>query len=1102
MDFLPYYYREADTYKVSGKGILERYLEIFGNYFEDYIVKDTTNILDILDIDKCPEMYLNYLWEFLGQMPFAYGNKIDPDKWKAYYNGFASNSEMTKLAKVWIIPKTEEGKFNLSTATVRKLLKYSVSLFKIRGTQRFFEILFRIYGLTCTIGLPEDKELTDEEKEEYDYYGTDTDYYGTNDDYAGRALYSSRYCKSKADTEDAVMDGNYNLDKSTVCTRCMTIPVTITGHGFSSDNVNNDSFIQFQRICEAIFDRFLPYNVHASINYSFTIPCTYHIETYLLEGDEWVFLKSDTKSNATAISQLYLQDGVRKELQVKVLVSRSYRNEEGLTFRTGSSATSYGEAEHVSGYIVHVRKSGNLYFQSVNANSNGSYTSMSINVTRKESIRYYNIGYTPTEPENLNISITKPSVTVKITSTVRYGDTTYPVNIRLLNTGQILEVDSQGVYNYVFKKPGEYTFAMVDFPIKQITIAITRDPEIFNVTCNPNTASINVAGQVVKTMLTISRSYEEPKVMAIQAMSQTDTLLSVSALEKLWVQDPDYETGPNKNIVLSNTYAMGSIPLIKGQQSYPPSKNIGKFRFCCIKNPVRETSQYINIRIYTSNKVNGSMVTSNEFTKLFPSPKYSIHMNDGYIDENGEIVNDPNWQYSDWIDVTDFLNGTSYLGAISRLEYHLNCSLLTCYEINNPITKYNCGEYFKTQVPGTYVFRATEDTDKIGGTGQFKTTSAISSDVRFSIKVTPKDLMYLGDTDVKKVRTQVIVQAINLTQARGIEIDTEENPLDTGFSIYEFTDYVNNHKEAKVLKSIFPNDKGWSVNTNSSLYEKQISVEFDSTTFPSGSYILVLNSWSSSNAMPNFAKARVDISNYIAPDTKFLYLKPTDVLNAGWVKPNWGTANLDDSSNTPADAEYDLIEGKINPSFQILVQQGGEQINSSMDLALYRVVKGEEHDTGQRYQAGSTINNIYAEGTYRFKPTSESAEYAQLTIKKDITYNITCTPVVGVLNEANYAVTRVTASANADVPSSNLQVKLITDTVWHDNGYSYIGYTPGIYNFHVRGDQAKQASFTIMEAGSVDTSPDSLTFESNEASKPIEITADTSTEWTATIEDS
>ena len=66
MDFLPYYYREADTYKVSGKGILERYLEIFGNYFEDYIVKDTTNILDILDIDKCPEMYLNYLWEFLG----------------------------------------------------------------------------------------------------------------------------------------------------------------------------------------------------------------------------------------------------------------------------------------------------------------------------------------------------------------------------------------------------------------------------------------------------------------------------------------------------------------------------------------------------------------------------------------------------------------------------------------------------------------------------------------------------------------------------------------------------------------------------------------------------------------------------------------------------------------------------------------------------------------------------------------------------------------------------------------------------------------------------------------------------------------------------
>ena len=229
MDFLPYYYREADTYKVNGKGILERYLEIFGNYFEDYIVKDTKDILDILDIDNCPEIYLNYLWEFLGQMPFAYGSNIDAEKWKAYFNGFASDEEMAELSQLWIIPKEEGSNFSLSTDQVRTLLKYSVSLFKIRGTEKFFQILFKMYGLTCEIGMPPSERFTPESN---NYWGTDDDFAGSDSgtlssDYEGREMYISRMAPSKTDVDDANFD-DYPLDKRSICTRCITIQYEIS----------------------------------------------------------------------------------------------------------------------------------------------------------------------------------------------------------------------------------------------------------------------------------------------------------------------------------------------------------------------------------------------------------------------------------------------------------------------------------------------------------------------------------------------------------------------------------------------------------------------------------------------------------------------------------------------------------------------------------------------------------------------------------------------------------------------------------------------------------------------------------------------------------
>lgn len=252
IDFLPFEYKAQDTYKVNGKGILERFLEICGEHFEDYITKDIENILDIIDIDKAPDMYLNFLWQFLGEMPFAYGNTIDAQKWAEYFNGFYSDAKLQELSKLWIIPK--EGPFTLTSTQVRNILKYSISLFKIRGTSEFFEIMMRLYGLTCVVTDP-----------------------------------------AKADSYDGWVKGNphfdqyyhyddkYTYDNTFDCSQCIPVTFRLTGHGYTS---NSAAFRKFREAVEAFFKRFIPYHVSFDIQYGFTVNDGYTIKAELVNPDQ------------------------------------------------------------------------------------------------------------------------------------------------------------------------------------------------------------------------------------------------------------------------------------------------------------------------------------------------------------------------------------------------------------------------------------------------------------------------------------------------------------------------------------------------------------------------------------------------------------------------------------------------------------------------------------------------------------------------------------------------------------------------------------------------------------------------------------------------
>lgn len=1127
IDLLPYYYKGADTYKnKDGKGIFERYLEIFGNYFEDQIIKDTSTLTDILDIDTCDELYLNHLWEFLGQMPFAHGPLIDIDKWEVYFNGFKFKEENTvdyqeKLMKTFqgsfmvqntpdyagknpleeekswrnacIIPTNSSLYFNPDNETVRALIKYSISLFKIRGTKQFFEILFRIYGLGCEIGEPE-TEIFGDDPENVDYSGKDTDYagksskvHGDSQDYAGigQDMYINRYGNSKLDVEDSLLD-DYTLDKFTTCTKCVTIPVNITGHTYK--DVNEKGFNSFRIACENIFDRFLPFNVKASIYYGFIIPKTYTISTYLWDGTKWSFiLNSNGFSDPETIKELYLQDSIRTNLKIKVTIASSYKDSIEPKFIIGSEVDGqeiYGETKHGSEYVFNVTRATSYIIKSVYANTYGShrYGKVVLNITRKSSIKYYNIGYLA---NTLNISKDNTSVSIELTGTVSFNGVIHPVNIRRMDTGEILVVDKLGKYTFTTKEEGVYIFSLVDYPIRKITIVVTKDPEILDVTTNPTAAHISNNQHPVSTILNIQGSYHQDDVWAIQAKDASGRIVPIEELKNsFFVKDPDNLIPENK--ILSHDYAMASIPLYNKETYGDDLKRITQVRFCCIKNPLRETSQWVNHRKYKVNKdpLSGKPKTTNIFTNILPN----IPMEDGYIDQEGNIVNSSEWQHSDWIDVSKYAGETSYNGPTDRLELWLICSPLTCYEVNNKETLYNCGESFSTDKSGYFIFEATNNRE-FGKQASFIVSSDLVEGVSYYLQLSSQSLTYPPNSN--KVNLLITIST-NINAYKGNQLDES---LNFGFVLEK---YDKDSGTWIMQGQVSSNDPKWVIVEDFSVYTKR--------------YSLVLNK--SVNGFGDFRIRSLDeafylktftISDYIDPEKAYLYFEPENSLDLGWLVPdNWGTASIANPNNSPAKVKWDLLKG--TPKFKIKLLNGStDNLN---DIVLYSVNKnGVETLTGNNYQLNEVISNLNTEGTYRFKVKDDSTiAYAEITLVKNTIFKISCTPDIAIIKDG-FATTQVICTCNdPDIDPHKLQIKRVGDTIWYDSPYQFIGRTTGTYNFTLRGNETGNepvAFFRIISPEDLTVTPGSLEWEAEDTSaQSITLVTGSENSWEVTIEDS
>lgn len=125
--FFPSRFHYEDTYKDGNdQGILQRFIKLGEEYFNDTLLKDIESLLDLIDIDRVPDRYLTYIWEYWGFIPYATNIMMGVE-------GPMASSIQVPLADQ------------------RALLKYALALYKIRTTKLFYSILGSFYGVTLEL---------------------------------------------------------------------------------------------------------------------------------------------------------------------------------------------------------------------------------------------------------------------------------------------------------------------------------------------------------------------------------------------------------------------------------------------------------------------------------------------------------------------------------------------------------------------------------------------------------------------------------------------------------------------------------------------------------------------------------------------------------------------------------------------------------------------------------------------------------------------------------------------------------------------------------------------------------------------------------------
>lgn len=234
IEHLPFYFKSNDTYKVNGKGILERFLEICGDYFTDNIKSNIDNSLEVLDVGTTSQEYLTLIWELLGEIPFA---KIP---------------EVTPL--------------NLTQDQQRALIRYTNELLKIRGSKEFFEVMFRIYSNSTN-----ELKLVSIVSEDF----------GWEKDPVENTDRISPYFDSDYLDEDVKFDEYFRMKQ------CINVTFTITGKFGSAES-------SAQKAIKAFIQRYVPYNVNPIVILNgVKLYDTYTLVVEYFQDGEWILVNPE-----------------------------------------------------------------------------------------------------------------------------------------------------------------------------------------------------------------------------------------------------------------------------------------------------------------------------------------------------------------------------------------------------------------------------------------------------------------------------------------------------------------------------------------------------------------------------------------------------------------------------------------------------------------------------------------------------------------------------------------------------------------------------------------------------------------------------------------
>lgn len=1132
---LPFYFKEADTYKNSnGEGLLERYLQIFGKYLEDDLKPSIESMREYISFDTLSDndpynnyniitqssrgiFRMEYFWDFLGQMPYARFLKESIRDIEAKSLDLASGSPYKPLMSKTITkydlgsikgdladipyllsvinktPGTVEGSLIKDSANVNSLafvlIAYSVPLYKIRGTEKFFRIYFEMLDLKLSV----------------------------NSITSSSGVKGLMDAITKLDQGDNILDA-CNLDAHPSCQKCKTVNVVM-----DSSNIfhSSNKFWALHSKVISIFDRFLPINVKANITYSYSnndlnkyLGTNPIISLYIWDGKDWII-----NSNSSEWAKNNYIDINRKEVKIKIVITDTTirgSNTKYHFFVASSRSQSIdknNETIHDSGDIITITKSGTYYIrvcedQLTYANNAfletpviNSFTIRETTLVINPSITYKLLNDMDEEVEGFQIPSEDTSyMYIRVYSYVNNEWADFTIEKPDGTIESILsgydEADNEGryYYDYYIESRGVYKISLIPYPTVCTYVDVgMKDSE--NAGCILITTSshellkegdsIPVA---IKAYTNYTKKLERLSISVNSRGSAKISLHNSKYLDKLYTDispSTPYGITPKSNIVdlTSNGYIHCYFKL-----EFSAWNTSGRRHIQLRNVPYDDKNSFIGIyntstKILTKlpikwNKTIREVSTPYGTYKVKDSVPYNIY---GYLRTSNDNLLEILSTGIGWV-VED----------IKPHNYYRDGDIIYLNKVGD--------YYFSGGIPILDEKKESYDCD----TDDLEITQNIVDIGPLNYILSPQGTFFYpiqenglpADADVIKFTLTCVT---NLSWSTGRAYKTKGLiPISSIIQQYKYNKYTGKWSWTNVLNSNIFTEEDTNFSTYTLKYEYTLNY---------GKYYTYPTRIKLGGLTEQYIDVHLGI--FIDPSKNYLYLQPVDPLDGGWSKPNWGSADLSTPSNTPDRVEYDLMANNLEFTIQqTLIENTGDKsggVNGGM-AKLYTVdSNGNETYTGQSYIIGTeVISNIKTTGKYRLRGEGDyAANYIEINVISSGTFKIACDPPVAALSAEGYATTRVTATCDTpNTPAYQLQVQRDGESVWHDVPYDFVANNFGVYHFIVRGNTTVGTTFSVVSKLTVSTNKSQLTWTADNTDiQEVELTADSNLQWSIEVSD-